>query len=112
MEKWTVPYLISGAVYFSNYHIMPAGIDLTQIKSVNVAMRSCRQLQCAIKCEHYIKEKSVCTGYHVTQLENADMCQCTLLATGGSGLTVALDGEKYMYTGSHSTCNSLKCFFF
>ncbi len=78
---------------------MPAGTDLSQIKEVNVAMRSCRRVQCAINCEHYIKETSVCIGYHMTPQNHNETCQCTLLVTGRSGLTLPIDGEKYMYTG-------------
>ncbi len=87
------------AIIFSSYCIMPSETDLTQIGTVNLTMRSCRQLQCAIMCERYIKENSVCIGYYMSPQHHTYVCQCTLLVTGGTGASVPLDGKKYMYTG-------------
>ena len=99
LEIINVKIFIAEALHFSSYHNMPTETDLSNVATVNITISPCRQLQCAIICEHYIKENHICIGYTVAPLSNAEVCQCSLLVTHGNGATVPFGGKVYINSG-------------
>ena len=78
---------------------MPAETNFQQVAAINITMRSCRQLQCASICEHYIRENHLCIGYYVIPFGNVEVCKCALLVTHGNGATVPLGGKVLINSG-------------